>query len=91
VIELTEPQIWTLIGVFTAAVIGMLSWQTIMFNRTLRTAIESVGTRIDALREITDLRLTSLEKKVDGLERKVDGLDRDVQALSRRVFGTDSP
>ena len=79
---MTEPQVWVLIGVFATAIFGMLTWQTISFNRALRTSI-------DSLREVMDVRFGSIEGRLDRLETKVDGLDRDVQALTRHVFGTD--
>lgn len=79
---MTEPQVWVLIGVFTTAIFGMLTWQTISFNRALRTSIGS-------LRDVMDIRFGSIEGRLDRLETKVDGLDRDVQALTRHVFGTD--
>ena len=79
---MTEPQVWVLIGVFTTAIFGMLTWQTISFNRALTTSI-------DGLRDVMDTRFGSIEGRLDRLETKVDGLDRDVQALTRHVFGTD--
>lgn len=75
VIDVSEPQVWVLIGVFATAIFGMLTWQTISFNRALRTSI-------DSLREVMDARFASVDAKLDGL-------DRDVQALTRHVFGTD--
>jgi hypothetical protein len=75
VIDMTEPQVWVLIGVFATAIFGMLTWQTISFNRALKTSI-------DSLREVMDARFASVDAKLDGL-------DRDVQALTRHVFGTD--
>jgi hypothetical protein len=75
VIDMTEPQVWVLIGIFATAIFGMLTWQTISFNRALRTSIDSV-------RDVMDARLASVDAKLDGL-------DRDVQALTRHVFGSD--
>lgn len=83
---MTEPQVWVLIGVFAACVFGMMSWQTISFNRNLRVSVEaldrSLSAGIDGLREATKARF-------DAVEAKIDGLDRDVQALTRHVFGAD--
>ena len=79
---MTEPQVWVLMGVFAASIFGMLTWQTISFNRALRASIEGLGARIDGLREATDA-------KFGVVETKLDALDRDVQALTRHVFGTD--
>lgn len=75
VLTLTEPQIWTLIGVFAAAIFGMITIVMTSFHRTLIASIEKLEIKIDAL----DSKFTS----------KIDALDRDVQALSRNVFGTD--
>ncbi|MGK2954341.1 MAG: hypothetical protein ACSLFI_01550 [Solirubrobacterales bacterium] len=76
---MTEPQVWVLIGVFAAAVFGMLTWQTISFNRTLSAVADRLEAKIDG--------------KIDGLRHelstKIDNLNRDVEVLSRHVFGTD--
>jgi uncharacterized membrane-anchored protein YhcB (DUF1043 family) len=82
VIDMTEPQVWVLIGVFATAVFGMLTWQTISFNRALRTSI-------DSLREVMDVRFEAVNARFDAVDAKIDALDRDVQALTRHVFGTD--
>jgi flagellar capping protein FliD len=82
VLTLTEPQVWVLIGVFAAAVVGVMGTATTSVNRTLSASLASVDTRIDGLREV-------MEAKFDKMDAKFDLLDRDIQALSRRVFGTD--
>ena len=82
VTDVTEPQVWVLIGVFATAIFGMLTWQTISFNRALRTSI-------DSLREVMDARFDAVNARFDAVESKIDRLDRDVQALTRHVFGTD--
>jgi hypothetical protein len=75
VIDMTEPQVWVLIGVFATAIFGMLTWQTISFNRALKASIDGLAARIDG--------------RFAAVDAKLDGLDRDVQALTRHVFGTD--
>jgi hypothetical protein len=82
VLTLTEPQVWVLIGVFAAAIFGMMGIATTSFNRTLTASLARVDTRIDGLREV-------MEAKFEKMDAKFDLLDRDIQALSRRVFGTD--
>jgi hypothetical protein len=42
VITVTEPQFWVLIGVFSAAVFGMMGIVTTSFNRTLTASIGGV-------------------------------------------------
>jgi hypothetical protein len=86
VLTVTEPQVWVLIGVFAAAMFGMIGIVTTSFNRTLTEAIGRLDAKIDGLRETMDARFEALDAKFTG---KFEVLDRDVQALSRRVFGTD--
>ncbi|WP_344756717.1 hypothetical protein [Leifsonella bigeumensis] len=81
-IELTEPQVWVLMGIFATAIFGMLGWQTASFNRNLTIVRDSLRESIESQGKITNIRLETLE-------RKLDDLDRDVQAISRHVFGTD--
>lgn len=76
---MTEPQVWVLIGVFAAAIFGMIGIVTTSFNRTLTTAL-------GGLRETMDARFEALDAKFTG---KFEVLDRDIQALSRHVFGAD--
>ena len=90
---MTEPQVWVLIGVFAAAMFGMIGIVTSSFNRTLtaaisgvRTEISGVRTEISGLRDVMDTRFDAVDAKFDA---KFDVLDRDIQALSRQVFGTD--
>lgn len=86
---MTEPQVWVLMGVFATAIFGMLTWQTISFNRALRTSIDGLGARIDGLREATEARFSAVDARFNAVDTKLDALDRDVQALTRHVFGTD--
>lgn len=88
---MTEPQVWVVIGVFATSFFAMMSWQTISFNRNLRTSVDaldrSLTARIDGFRDATNARFDALDMRVTTLENKLDGLDRDVQALTRHVFG----
>lgn len=86
---MTEPQVWVLIGVFAASIIGMMGWQTILFNRTLESSIGRVDAKIDAKFEIIEAKFEVVEAKFEVVATKIDNLDRDVQALTRHVFGAD--
>lgn len=94
---MTEPQVWVLIGVFATAIFGMLSWQTISFNRSIASLGDRMDAKIDGLRDATDIKFDALRDATDAkfdalrsdLGGKIDGLDRDVQALTRHVFGAD--
>jgi hypothetical protein len=38
-LEMTEPQVWTLIGVFAAAIFGMITVVSTLFVRVIRSEI----------------------------------------------------
>lgn len=61
-----EPQVWVLIGVFAAAVFGMIGVVSTLFIHVVRTEIRSVHARID-----------TLDRDVSALYRHVLGMDRD--------------
>ncbi len=93
-IELNEPQIWTLIGVFAASTFGMCTLMSTMFVRMMNNGFESlrseigglrteVNVRFDAAQAVTDARFDRMQAATDA---RFDHLDRDVQALVRRVF-----
>ena len=75
---MNEPQVWTLIGVFGAALLGGFTLVTTHFGRVLRAEIGRVeGTlsgRIDAL----DVKLSD----------RIDTLDEEVSDIATRFFGT---
>jgi hypothetical protein len=75
----TEPQVWTMIAVFTALMSGMLTVVSTLFVRVLRSEIQ--GLRTELRGEIHGLRT-----EVTG---QIQALDRDVQALMRHTFGID--
>jgi hypothetical protein len=83
VITVTEPQVWVLIGVFSAAIFGMIGIVTTSFNRTLTASIEG-------LRDTMNAKFEAVDAKFDALYVKLEAMDRDIQALSRHIFGADS-
>ncbi|HUS21904.1 MAG TPA: hypothetical protein VMZ66_07835 [Aeromicrobium sp.] len=63
-IEVNEPQVWTLIGVFAAGLFGMLTLMSSMFLRVLKAEIGGL-----------EARLTG---KIDALDRDVQAIARHV-------------
>ena len=70
---MTEPQVWTLFGVFAAGLFGMLTIMSTMFVRVLKT-------------EIGSLR-TEMSSEFRSIHQRIDRLDADVNALMRHTFG----
>lgn len=69
-ITVTEPQVWTMIGVFTALMFGMLTAVSTLFVRVIRSEISGLR------REIT-LKFDNLDRDVQVLMRREFGIDRD--------------
>lgn len=48
-VTLNEPQVWTLIGVFSAAMFGLIGVVSTMFIQVLRAEIGKISVQIDVL------------------------------------------
>lgn len=75
---MTEPQVWTLIGVFAASLFAVMMMST-MFTRVIRAEIGGVRAEIAGLRG-------EMNAKFGRVDAKFDVLDRDIQALMRHSF-----
>lgn len=65
-ITLTEPQVWTLIGVFAAAIFGIQGIAISSFRREIR----SFGSEMIVRFEAMNRRLDALDRDVQFLMRK---------------------
>lgn len=77
---MTEPQVWTLIGVFAAIMLGGMTLMTTLIMRSTTTAIEGLRGEMNARFDTVDVRF-------DAMNVRIDHLDRDVTALMRRAWG----
>lgn len=94
---MTDPQVWTLIGVFTTIMLGAMTLMTVQINRTITASIgglrgEMKG-RIDGLQgemnarfEAVEARFEAVDARFEATNTKIDHLDREVAALSRRLW-----
>ena len=71
VIELTEPQVWVLIGVFAAAFFGMIGIVTTNFNRTMDARFDAMNSKF----EIINVKLENMDRDIQALSRHVFGTD----------------
>lgn len=98
---MTEPQVWILMGVFSATIFAVIGVQTSAIMRVVRVEVGSLRTEIgirfesvdrrfaeiDRRFEDIDRRFESVDRRLDGMSMKIDGLDRDVRYLMRRELG----
>lgn len=101
---MTEPQVWTLIGVFAAAMFGTMTLMSTMFLRTMQNGFDSVRTefrnefasvRTEFRNEFASVRAESgsefanVRTEIRAIHDRIDHLDRDVSAIYRHIFGID--
>ena len=82
-----DPQIWTLLGVFAAIMLGGMTLMTTLLMRTMTAAIDGVNGRIDGVHARIDGLSAEMNAQFDTVNVKLEHLDRDVTALSKKVFG----
>lgn len=70
---MSDPQAWTLIGVFSAAMLGGLTFVTTMLTRVIRAEIGGLHVRIDGLEK----RFDHLDRDVQTLSERMWRGDRD--------------
>lgn len=70
---MSDPQIWTPLGVFAAIMLGGMTLMTTLLTRTLNAAIEGVNSRIDGLEG-------NLNGRIDGVHARIDGLSGEMRA-----------
>ena len=72
-LTMTEPQVWVLIGVFAAAIFGMLTITSTLFVRVIRSEIGGLRGEMHGIHE----RLDRLDRHINALMKHTFGIDRD--------------
>ncbi|WP_157157413.1 hypothetical protein [Diaminobutyricimonas sp. LJ205] len=68
--NMSEPQVWVLIGVFAAAIFAVLGVMTTMFSVTLRASLREVNSSIGGLREVMDARFARMDERFNATDAK---------------------
>lgn len=76
---MNEPQVWTLIGVFGAALFGMIGLITQVMWR-------SINTQFTSLRNEMMTEFASVHRETDSIRKDIEHLERDVQAITKRLL-----
>ena len=66
VISVTEPQVWTLIGVFAAGLFGMLTLMSTMFLNVIRAEIGGLRAEMNAKLDLLDRDVQAIARHVFG-------------------------
>jgi len=101
---MTEPQVWTLIGVFAAGMFGTITLISTMFLRTMQNGFDGVRTemrnefasvRTEFRNEFASVRtemrseFANVRTEIGAVHGRIYHLDRDVNAIYRHLFGID--
>ncbi len=76
---LSEPQVWTIIGVLAATLIGTITLVTQLTLRTITVQITSLRNEMVSSRNETNTQFKAID-------RRLDDLDRDIQGIVDKVF-----
>lgn len=88
---MNDPQVWTLIGVFAAIMLGGMTLMTTLINRATTNAVGALDAKIQGLGGEMNARFdaihTEMNARFDTVNTKIEHLDRDVTVLIRRAWG----
>lgn len=102
---MTEPQVWTMIGLMAAVFFGTMTLISTMFTRVVRSEISGLrgemngaigGLRgemngaIEGLRGEMNARFDGVNTRLDAMDKRIDNLDRDVHFLTQREMNRDN-
>lgn len=71
-ITLNDPQIWTIIGVFAAALFGMLTFMGQSFMRSLSVHTAQVTTKIETVEAKLETVEAKLESRLDAFDARLE-------------------
>ncbi|MGX1583652.1 hypothetical protein ACWH95_03760 [Microbacterium sp. NPDC055502] len=69
-----DPQIWTLLGVFAAVMLGGMTLMTTQLSRVIRSEVGRVEGTLSARIDGIDARLGRIESKVEDLDKELTNL-----------------
>ena len=87
---MTEPQVWTMIGLMAAVFFGTMTIISTMFTRVVRSEIGGLREEMTGLRGEMNARFDAVDARFDAVNSRIDNLDRDVQFLMNREINRDN-
>ena len=86
---MTEPQVWTLIGVFAAGMFGTITLVSTIFLRSIQNEFASMRRELGSEFASVRTEFASVRGEIRAVHGRIDHLDRDVNAIYRHLFGID--
>lgn len=78
---MNDPQVWTLIGVFAAMMLGGMTLMTTMMSRVIRAEAGGLRSELNRLRG-------EMNARFDTVDHKIETLDKKVAVLATRFWGS---
>ena len=76
---MNDPQVWTLIGVFAAVMLGGMTLMTTQLSRVMRA-------EADRIEGVLSARIEGIGSRLGRIETKVDDLDKEITNLATRFW-----
>ncbi|WAA65817.1 hypothetical protein [Microbacterium oxydans] len=86
---MTEPQVWTLIGVFAAGMFGTITLVSTILLRSIQNEFASMRREFGSEFASVRTEFASVRGEIRAVHGRIDHLDRDVNAIYRHLFGID--
>ncbi len=87
---MNDPQVWTLLGIFAAVMLGGMTLMTTQLSRVIRVEVDRIdatlSARIDGLDTALSARIDGLDARLGRIESKVDDLDKELTNLVMRFW-----
>ena len=91
--EMTDPQIWTMIGAFTALMLGVLTVVSTLFVRVVRAEIGGlrgeIGGEMRGLRHEINARFEAVDARFEAVDARFDIVNARIDAVHTRIDGLD--
>lgn len=71
---MNDPQVWTLIGVFAAVMLGGVTLMKTQLSHVIRSEVGRIDGTLSARIDGVDARLGRIESKVDDLDKQLTNL-----------------
>lgn len=88
-LTVTEPQIWTALGILAAALTGTIALSTQLMMRTISAQFATVNTKIEGLQTEMIVRFESVDHRFEQVDRRFEQVDRRFEEVDRRFDEVD--
>ena len=81
----TEPQVWILMGVFSATIFAVIGVQTTAIMRVVRVESGRMSDAVSGLRTEMVLRFQQVDRQFEQVDRRFEEVDRRFGDVDRRI------